>query len=87
MFVSVESSLPDLSNIILLQYLNANTLKEESIPYLQRILWKSNHNTNLKYRMNTFSGNTMKYMNLKSKLMMLLNDASEMPLNEYEPNK
>lgn len=29
MFLSVKSSLLDLSNIILLQYLNANTLKKE----------------------------------------------------------
>lgn len=29
MFFSVKSSLPHLSNIILLQYLNANTLKKE----------------------------------------------------------
>lgn len=37
--------------------------------------------------MNTFSGNTTKYTNLTNKLMMLVNDASEMSLNEYEPNK
>lgn len=59
MFLSVKSSFPNLSYITLLQYLNANTLKiKRGIPYLQRILWKSNHNNNLKYRMNTFSGKT-----------------------------